>query len=752
MVLDTFFFVVSLLFCGVIIYILAMLWFTNPRTPQVKAFMAFGLAAWLAIFFSAISTVAAPQYFMASYVAHTIVGSVFSYVFLWFALQFSNSPLARSKVMQVALWVLALSDSFLHGTNPIHRLMLLNYDYPDMPVGPLFWVHAIFSYASLLIAFIAIFYYAFRHIRTASAILAACSTLVPVFVNVLLALNVLGSRRDFTSLGFCITFALFFLTTYRAGPFTFRTVALTNIFTSISDSILIANAQGVIVDANASFQSTFPVFSIESGKTTVADFSAWLAASATDSQPETLLAELDNVERWYENGELSIRLGTCVELPEDAPEGETVLTFTLRRELVRRKRKVTGYLITLADVSAYRAMISEINDQNEHLTDLKELAEQASQTKSNFLANMSHEIRTPINAITGMATIARGTQDIAKIYDCLDKVDAASRQLLGIINDILDMSKIEANRMELLAEPFDLTAFFYNLRSIMGISAALKEQTLTVTVGEGVPRVVVGDDMRLSQILLNLLSNAVKFTPEGGEITLHADFIETRGTTHILEARVRDNGIGITAEQQQRLFNSFEQAERGTSKRYGGSGLGLAISRSLAQLMGGDITLESEAGQGSSFTVRFCMEQGDAAMLAPAAVSQSYDFSGRKALLAEDIEINREIVLSLLEESGIAVVCAENGQVAVDRFTEAPDSFDIIFMDIHMPIMDGYAATRAIRHSGLPGAETVPIMAMTANAFAEDVARCHEGGMDDHIAKPIELDLLLRKMARLMNT
>ena len=169
MVLDSFFFVVSLLFCGVIVYILAMLWFTNPHTSQVKAFMGFGLVACLAIFFSAVSTVAAPAYFAASYVAHTIVGSAFPYVFLWFALQFSNAKFSHSRALQVVLWVLALSDSFLHGTNPLHRLMLLNYNYPDMPVGPLFWIHAIFSYAALLAAFITIFYYTFRYIRTAPA-------------------------------------------------------------------------------------------------------------------------------------------------------------------------------------------------------------------------------------------------------------------------------------------------------------------------------------------------------------------------------------------------------------------------------------------------------------------------------------------------------------------------------------------------------------------------------------------------------
>ena len=316
---------------------------------------------------------------------------------------------------------------------------------------------------------------------------------------------------------------------------------------------------------------------------------------------------------------------------------------------------------------------------------------------------------------------------------------------------MLFRSKIEANRMELSFEAFELPAMFHNVKNMMEISAAAKGQNLTMTLADNIPRVVVGDDMRLSQIFLNLLSNAVKFTGEVGNIHVSLKLIETTANGYFFEAAVKDDGIGITKEQQTRLFNSFEQADKGTSRRYGGSGLGLAISKNLAELMNGTIVLESEAGLGSCFTVRFFLNAGEEYMIAQTNEEHSYDFNSRVALLAEDIAINREIVLAILQDSGMVVDCAENGLEAVNLFKTRPDRYDIIFMDIHMPVMDGYTATRAIRNSGLPFADTVPIMAMTANAFAEDVNNCREAGMNDHIAKPIEFALLFRKMARLMS-
>ena len=429
-------------------------------------------------------------------------------------------------------------------------------------------------------------------------------------------------------------------------------------------------------------------------------------------------------------------------------DGELIPTeITLVRVKHRNEYIVAGYT---RDLREQKAMFNEMQKVEAELRLARDIAEESTKAKSSFLANMSHEIRTPINAITGMATIARGTDDIEKIHSCLDKVDVASRQLLGIINDILDMSKIEARKLELVSEPFDIRTTVSNIRSIIGIQAEKKEQNLTVTIAGDVPKMVIGDDMRLTQIFLNLLSNAVKFTPDKGDISFSLRILTSEDGSNYMEAQIKDSGIGVSPEQQSRLFNSFEQAEKEISRQFGGTGLGLAISRHIAQLMGGDIEIESELGKGSCFTVRFYIKSSDKDLVERTDDKTMYSFEDYTVLLAEDVDINQEIVKALLGDSGLTIDCADNGRNAVSTFLKDPLRYDLIFMDIHMPIMDGYSATRAIRGSGAPNAKTIPILAMTANAFAEDVKECIEAGMNDHIAKPLNLDLLLSKLALLL--
>jgi signal transduction histidine kinase/CheY-like chemotaxis protein len=391
----------------------------------------------------------------------------------------------------------------------------------------------------------------------------------------------------------------------------------------------------------------------------------------------------------------------------------------------------------------------------------------ASRTKSEFLANMSHEIRTPINAVTGMAAIARNSGDLGRIYECLDKINLASRQLLGLINDILDMSKIEAKKFDLAREPFALTAAVQNVADIIEVRAAEKKQRFEVDLAPDLPEAALGDEMRLSQILLNLLSNAVKFTPEGGVIRLslrreqeapeqeanEANVAREANEAYVAyEAAVRDTGIGISPEQQARLFNAFVQGDSGTARRFGGTGLGLAISRSIAELMGGGISVESTPGEGSCFTVRFQLGKCDPSLLkTPDNAQQAYDFAGRTLLLAEDIPINSEIVLALLEDTGMTIDCAENGKIALELYAAHPERYDLILMDLQMPIMDGFEAARSIRALAAPQAAAVPIIAMTANAFTEDVENCKKAGMNEHIAKPVEPEILFHVLARFLS-
>lgn len=390
------------------------------------------------------------------------------------------------------------------------------------------------------------------------------------------------------------------------------------------------------------------------------------------------------------------------------------------------------------------------NEITEALIEAKEAADKGAQAKSDFLSNMSHEIRTPLNAITGMSAIARGTNDLVQLQSCLDKIDAASKQLLGLINDILDMSKIDAGKMQLAHETFSLIKMLDTVESLIEARVSEKKLHFTLSVSSQVPEVVVGDEMRLTQILLNLLSNAVKFTPEAGTVELSCKLLSEQGSRCRLEFAVQDSGIGITEEQQSRLFKAFEQAESSTTKRYGGTGLGLAISKQIAALMEGNIAVESTVGKGSCFTVELALAVGSAEMLEESSGTQNIDYDflkGRVVLLAEDVEVNKEIVTVILEEKGARIDWAENGAIALDKFKANPSGYDFILMDVQMPVMDGLMATRAIRELDLVEARNIPILAMTANAFEEDARKCIEAGMNAHVSKPIDINQLFETLS-----
>jgi len=519
------------------------------------------------------------------------------------------------------------------------------------------------------------------------------------------------------------------------------------------------------------------------------------------------------------------------------------------------------------------------------LINAKEQAEQGNKSKSAFLANMSHEIRTPMNAIIGMTVIGKAAEDIYRKDYCFEKIENASHHLLGVINDILDMSKIEANKFELSHEEFEFEKMLQRVVNIISFRADEKKQHLTVHIDKSIPRTLIGDDQRLAQVITNLMGNAVKFTPEEGSVRLETRFLGKEDDVYTIQVSIKDSGIGISPEQQAQLFQSFQQAESGTSRRFGGTGLGLVISKNIIELMGGKIVLDSEPGKGSSFTFTFKAKRGvkrtlglseiginwnnvkimavdddkeildyfqdimhgfgttcdtaisgqealaligvngmydiyfvdwkmpdmDGIMLAkelktkssspehtivimisaaewsivadeakkagvdkflskplfPSAIADAISeaiglkeqpkkeitvnslyFKGCKILLAEDVEINREIVDALIEPTLLKMDCAENGVEAVAMFQNSPEDYDLILMDVQMPEMDGYEATRRIRQSSHPKAKTIPIIAMTANVFREDVERCMEAGMNEHIGKPLNMEEFFNMLQR----
>ena len=395
----------------------------------------------------------------------------------------------------------------------------------------------------------------------------------------------------------------------------------------------------------------------------------------------------------------------------------------------------------------------------------KEQAELSSQAKTNFLSRMSHEMRTPMNAVIGMTTIAQNSSDKEKIEYCLAKIYEASLHLLGVINDILDMSKIESGKFELSCAEFDVEKMLKRVTDMIVFKINEKHQQFIINVDPLLPARIVGDEQRIAQVLTNLLSNAVKFTPEEGTVTLAVKAAESGKNICVFRFDVIDTGIGISNEQKERLFVPFEQADGTIARRFGGTGLGLAISKNIVELMGGSIRIESEFGKGSVFSFNINLEPGKFRtevdsfipnLLENAAESSKEEaardtleqiFSGRTIILAEDVEINREIVLTLLEKTGIRIDCAENGSAAVKLFNENPAQYELILMDIHMPEVDGYEATRRIRALGGRGKE-IPIIAMTANVFREDVERCLSAGMNEHLSKPLDFEELLRRLRK----
>jgi len=402
---------------------------------------------------------------------------------------------------------------------------------------------------------------------------------------------------------------------------------------------------------------------------------------------------------------------------------------------------------------------------NTKLKDALYKATAASRAKSEFLSNMSHEMRTPMNAIIGMTTIGRNAENIERKDYALDKINDASTHLLGVINDVLDMSKIEANMLELSPIEFNFEKMLQKVIAVVNFRVEEKQQKLTVHIDQNIPTTLIGDDQRLAQVITNLLGNAVKFTDEGGEITLNAHFVGEENDLCTLQVAVTDTGIGISAEQQTRLFSSFQQAESSTTRKFGGTGLGLAISKNIVEMMGGRIWIESELGKGSTFIFTVQLKYLSKPMF-PSAIKDVTNealnmdqqqleethtnidgmFAGRHILLVEDVAINREIVMALLEPTQLEIDCAENGREAVRLFSEAPQKYDMIFMDVQMPEMDGYEATRSIRALDMPNAKTIPIVAMSANVFREDVEKCIRAGMNSHVGKPLEFDEVLNKL------
>jgi PAS domain S-box-containing protein len=435
--------------------------------------------------------------------------------------------------------------------------------------------------------------------------------------------------------------------------------------------------------------------------------------------------------------------GEVLSKPEYDSTGKIIGYHGITREITERKNAEV-------ELTRHRDHLEELVEQRTAaLSIAKEAAEAASRAKSTFLANMSHELRTPMNAILGMTGLALRNATDPKLRDQLNKVTRASQHLLHVINDILDISKIEAERLNLDTFEFVLATTLESLSNMALPAATAKGLKLSFNIApELANQPLIGDFLRLGQILLNLTSNAIKFT-HVGSVSIDVSANEDSPAELLLRFEVRDTGIGISAEDQTRLFQAFEQSDNSMTRKYGGTGLGLAISKRLASLMGGSIGVESEPGSGSTFWFTARLQKA-VASIDPArnpSAPQAEDrlrsgYAGARILLAEDEPINQEVSRELLESAGLIVDLAEDGVEAVELAKHK--NYDLILLDLQMPRMNGIEAARIIRTQ--PGREAVPILALTANAFTGDRQKCIDAGMNDHIGKPVDPDLLFETL------
>jgi len=404
------------------------------------------------------------------------------------------------------------------------------------------------------------------------------------------------------------------------------------------------------------------------------------------------------------------------------------------------------FIVILGNQSARNLAIAEARE-----------AQNANEAKSQFLSRMSHEIRTPINAIIGLDTIALRDESISsQTREELTKIGTSARHLLSIINDILDMSRIESGRTELKEEVFSFREFLEQICIIAGGQCEDKGLQFICDKTTPLDQYFLGDSLKLKQAIINILGNSVKFTDPPGEITLTIRQETISADQALLCFTMKDTGIGMDPEFIPRLFDAFSQEDTATTTRYGGSGLGMAITKSIVEMMGGEIRVESEKGRGTTFFVSVRMgrvTEADAEeMLQKDLPSEEGPaLEGLHILIVEDQEMNAEVLADLLELEGMTSEWAENGQIGVDLFVQSEeDHFDAILMDMRMPVMDGITATKEIRLLSRPDAARIPIIALTANAFEEDVRLCLQAGMNEHLSKPVDIDKLKQTLGRLL--
>ena len=739
MIQILFIFLLSAALSLTILYIIGIVWFGDKRNQMVRSFFVIGIMSAFWIIFNGVLIVSSERALPAMLTIGMIFVCSLPFALFWFSLHYVKSPMINSKLMRALVIAIPAIDILFLVTTPIHKLFFTDYNFPFPGKGILFWIHTVLCISVVLLTSIRVMLHAAKAQRYKGiTFLAGAGILVSAIIHIQFAFDP-KVQYDLSSIGFFITILLFAFSSHKSRIFSLRRMTIDQIFSSMDDIVFIFDEEGILIESNRAAQVAFSQFPASKWVTEVGELMEYIRSDLNGRIPKYIL---DIIINKGSNCEEEIHL--------ISPTGY-FKTYALSWHSITNRNVTRGYMLSLSDISNYCDMIDEINKKNEILIELNNKAMAATEAKSTFLANMSHETRTPLNAIIGMSHIARESlENSEKALSSINHIVYASKHLLDLLNTILDMSKIESGKFTLANEPFSAKAALDEVVNIFTQRCEEKQISLVSDIDK-LSMTVLGDSLRLKQVIINLLGNAVKFTEPGGSIRLSAKSKYDKGKS-TLAISVSDTGIGMTNEQISRLFSVFEQADSSIAARFGGTGIGLALSQHLVGLMGGVITVESQPGKGSvfAFTIELpvhlspCAENNE--NKAPAIL----DLSEKRILIADDIEINRIILSEFLSKTNVIVEEAEGGEQAVNMVKQSPTGYyDLIFMDVQMPNVDGYEATRKIR--ALPREDSIklPIVAMTANAYREDVDKAIAAGMTAHLAKPIDIDKVYALLAQM---
>ena len=655
-------FFTSLIASGAIIYLIIIIWSGDTHNRRIRSFffMCIEVLAWMML--NAVTVVINPLYFPYAYTAKIVMVCIMPFGVFWFMLNFTESKAAESRLLKAIIYIIPSLDIILMLTNPLHRLVFTTYDFPSLSKGPLYYVHSAVDLVFILIAYVILMRYIIKNFRQRPYLIAAAFGLIfPYLLNVIYAFELTDFKHDTTPLGFFLTIILFAYSSYRSQLFHFKSTILNKTFDSIhGTAILIINREGFVVDANADLRETFPAFAPEFGKTTLKNFIEFIKPRLLSCYPDNLPDLLQPPPKEDFHGEFKI----------SGDDGE-IKSFAFTWMAIKMRDRVSSYTIMMVNVS--------------RLTELKEKAEAASLAKSTFLANMSHEIRTPMNAIIGMAELALREEMTPVAREHNMTIKHAGEHLLSLINDILDLSKIESGGLEIVPGEYMFSSLVNDVISIIRTRTYDSSLRLLVNVDCNIPNTLFGDEIRIRQIILNILGNAFKYTEQG--FVAFSVSGEYRGDEILaLNIEVSDSGRGIKEEDIADIFNVFVQFDIESNKGIEGTGLGLAITKRLVDSMGGDISVTSQYGKGSTFKVSMPQK-----ICSPEKLTHVEAPEGKRVLLYERRDIFGSSILRTMNNLGIKCNLAKTVPEFKKELSQSKYSFIFVDVNLYRDVEEIYA-------------------------------------------------------------